>query len=81
MEGHHTFFVKPGSCFITVVHLPMKFAAISAATMHCQGRVIGFVGDRTATRKPSPILFPTIKTWQWVKETVCADALALIKVL
>lgn len=72
-------FVKPGSCFVTVVHSPMKFAAISAATMHLQGRVIGFVGDRTATREPSPILFPTIKTWQWVKETVCADGPALIK--
>ena len=62
-------FVKPGSCFVTVVHSPMKFAAISAATLHLQGRVIGFVGDRTATRKPSPIFFPTIQTWQWVKET------------
>ena len=72
-------FVKPGSCFATVVHSPMKFAAISSATSHLQGRVIGFVGDRTATREPSPILFPTIKTWQWVKETVHTDGPALIK--
>ncbi len=72
-------FVKPGSCFATVVHSPMKFAAISAATSHLQGCVIGFVGDRTATREPSPILFPTIKTWQWVKKTVYTDGPALIK--
>ena len=72
-------FVKPGSCFATIVHSPMKFAAISAATSHLQGRIIGFVGDRTTTREPSPILFPTIKTWQWVKETVCTDGPALIK--
>ena len=48
-------FIKSGSCFVTVAHSPMKFAAISAATGHLQGRVIGFVGDRTATREPSPI--------------------------
>ena len=72
-------FVKPGSCFATVVHSPMKFAAISPSTSHLQGRVIGFVGDRTATREPSPILFPTIKTWQWVKEKVHTDGPALIK--
>jgi hypothetical protein len=29
-------FVKRGSCFATVMHSPMKFAAISAATQHLQ---------------------------------------------
>jgi hypothetical protein len=72
-------FVKQGSCFATVVHSPMKFAAINSATVHLQGRVIGFVDDRTATRKPTPILLPTNKTWQWVKETVLTDSTALIK--
>ena len=72
-------FVKQGSCFATVVHLPMKFAAISTATMHLQGRIIGFVGDRTSTREPTPILLPQQKTWEWVKETVYMDGPALIK--
>jgi hypothetical protein len=72
-------FIKQGSCFATVVHSPLKFAAISAATQHLQGRIIGFVGDRTTTREPTPILLPQLKTWQWVKETVFTDGPALIK--
>jgi hypothetical protein len=72
-------FVKQGSCFATVMHSPMKFAAISTATGHLQGRIIGFVGDRTATREPTPILLPQRKTWEWVKETVNTDGPALMK--
>ena len=72
-------FIKQGSCFATVLHSPMKFAAINPATAHVQGRVIGFVGDRTATREPTTILLPANKTWQWVKETVFADSTALMK--
>ena len=72
-------FIKQGTCFATVLHSPMKFAAINPSTAHLQGRVIGFVGDRTATREPTPILLPTNKTWQWVKESVFTDGTALIK--
>ena len=72
-------FVKQGSSFTTVMHSPMKFAAISAATGHLQGRIIGFVGDRTPTREPTPILLPQRKTWEWVKETVSSDGPAMFK--
>ena len=72
-------FIKQGTCFVTVLHSPMKFAAINSSTAHLQGRVIGFVGDRTATREPTPILLPSNKTWQWVKETVSTDERALMK--
>jgi hypothetical protein len=72
-------FIKQGSCFATVMHSPMKFAAIGTATGHLQGRIIGFVGDRTATREPTPILLPQRKTWEWVKETVNTDGPALIR--
>ena len=72
-------FVKQGSCFAMVMHSLMKFAAISAATGHLQGRIIGFVGDRTSTREPTPILLPQRKTWEWVKETVNTDGPALLK--
>jgi hypothetical protein len=73
-------FIKQGTCFATALHSPMKFAVINASTAHLQGRVIGFVGDRTATREPTPILLlPTNKTWQWVKEAVFTDGIALIK--
>jgi hypothetical protein len=73
-------FVKQGSCYVTVIHSPMKFAAISAATQHLQGRIIGFVGDRTVTREPTPILLPQQKeTWQWVKEAVFSDGDAMVQ--
>jgi hypothetical protein len=72
-------FVKQGSCYVTVLHSPMKFAVISAVTQHLQGRIIGFVGDRTITRKPTPILLPQQKTWQLVKETVFSNGEAMIK--
>ena len=72
-------FVKQCSCFAMVVHLPMKLTVISAATGHLQGRIIGFVGDRTSTREPTPILLTQRKTWEWVKETVNTDGPALIK--
>ena len=72
-------FIKQGSCFAMVVHSPMKFAAISAATLHLQGQIIGFVGDRTTTCEPTPILLPQLKTWRWVKEMVFTDGPAMIK--
>jgi len=72
-------FVKQGNCFATVMHSPIKFAAISAATGHLQGRIIGFIGDRTSTREPTPILLPQRKTWERVKETVNTDGPALLK--
>ena len=72
-------FVKQGSCYVTVLHSPMKFAAINAATQHLQGRIIGFVGDRTVTREPTPILLPQQKTWQWVKEAVFPDGEVMVQ--
>jgi hypothetical protein len=44
-------FVKPSSAFVTVIHSPMKFVAISVAMQCLQGRFIGFVGDQTIVAK------------------------------
>ena len=44
-------FVKPGSAFCTIVHLPMKFMAILDAMQHLQGCFIEFIGDRTLSRE------------------------------
>jgi hypothetical protein len=57
----------------------MKFMAISEATGHLQGRFVGFIGDRTASREPTTVLFPTVKTWQWIKATVATDSPTLIE--
>ena len=46
----------------------MKFMAINEATKHLQGRLIGFIGNRTVLCEPMPVLFPSKKTWEWVTE-------------
>ncbi len=61
-------FIKKGSVFCMIMHLPMKFVALSDATQHLQGRFISFVGDRMLTRELMEILLPSQKTWQWVKD-------------
>jgi hypothetical protein len=60
-----------------VLHLPMKFVAISEATQHLQGRFVGFVGDRMATKDPPPIVLPQQKTWKWELKTKSSDGMAL----
>jgi hypothetical protein len=70
-------FIKPGNAFVTVLHSPMKFIAISKATQHLQGRFVGFVGDRMATKDPTPIVLPQQKTWKWETKTASLDAMAL----
>ena len=42
-------FIKPGSAFVTILHYPMKFVAISKATQNLQGCFVSFVGDRMLT--------------------------------
>jgi hypothetical protein len=61
-------FMKKESAFCTIIHLPTNFLALNKATQHLQGCFIGFIGDRTLMRDPTPILLQTQKTWQWVEK-------------
>jgi hypothetical protein len=70
-------FMKPGSAFVTVLHSPMKFVAISEVTQHLQGRFVGFVGDRSSMKDPISIVLPQQKTWSWETKTVLSDTVAL----
>ncbi len=70
-------FIKPGNAFVTVLHLPMKFVAISEATQHLQGRFVGFVRDHTATKDPTSIVLPQQKTWKWETKIDSSDAAEL----
>ena len=54
----------------------MKFVTISKATQHLQGRYVGFVGDHTATKDPTPVVLPSQNTWKWETNT-SLDAVAL----
>jgi hypothetical protein len=69
--------IKPGSAFVMVLHLPMKFVAISKATQHLQGRFVGFVGDRTATKDSTLIVLPQQKTWMWETKMMSSDGMVL----
>jgi hypothetical protein len=69
--------IKPVSAFVTVLHSPMKFVATSKATQHLLGRFVGFVGDRTAMKDPTPIVLPQQKTWKWETKTTSSDGMAL----
>ncbi len=60
-----------------VMHSPMKFVAISEVTQHLQGRFIGFVGDRTATKDPILLILPQQKMWSWETKTISTDAVAM----
>jgi hypothetical protein len=71
-------FVKPNGAFCTVLHSPLKFVAIMEATQQLQGQIIGFMGDRTLTKEPMPVLLPQQKAWEWVKVNVATDGPAFI---
>jgi hypothetical protein len=58
------------SLFVTVMHSPMKFVAISEATEMIQGQFSDFVVDCTMIRDPTPILLTANKVWQWVEQRV-----------
>ena len=55
----------------------MKFVAISKATQHLQEWYVGFVGDRTATKDPTPVVLLQQSTWKWDTKTTSSDAVAL----
>jgi hypothetical protein len=79
LQDFHTYlFMKPGSAFVTVLHSPMKFVAISKGMQHLQGMFVGFVGDRSSTKDPISIVLPQQKTWSWETKMVSSDAVALV---
>ena len=53
--------------------LANEIMAITKATKQLQGRLIGFIGDCTVSHKPTLVLFPSQKTWQWVTENISTE--------
>ena len=47
----------------TMVHTPGAYYSTNQGTAAYQGRVLAFIGDCRATKEPTPICLPTIKTW------------------
>jgi hypothetical protein len=58
---------------ITMIHTIGAYYSIRAATNSYQGKVMGFIGDRRATKEPTPICLPQVKAWQWYTGHVNTD--------
>ncbi len=50
---------------VTMIHTIGAYYSIRAATNAYQGKVMGFIGDRRATKEPTPVCLPQVKAWQW----------------
>jgi hypothetical protein len=50
---------------VTMFHTIGAFYSIRAAANAYQGKILGFIGDRRATKEPTPVCLPQIKAWQW----------------
>ena len=71
--------MREGSAMVTTIHSIAKFFSLSAATARYQGKYIGFVGNRLATRKPGPVLLQATKSWAWAKKSVRSNGDELIQ--
>jgi hypothetical protein len=58
---------------ITMIHTIGAYYSIRSATNAYQGKIMGFIGDRRATKEPTPICLPQVKAWQWYTGQVNAD--------
>ena len=57
-----------------MIHTPRVYYSIASATSTTyQGKVLAFIGDRRATKKPTPICLPTTETWDWHTGNVVMD--------
>ncbi len=58
---------------VTMIHTLGTFYSIHTATNAYQGKVMGFIGDRRATKEPTPVCLPQVKAWQWYSGQVNTD--------
>ena len=58
---------------VTMIHTLGTFYSIRTATNAYQGKVMGFIGDRKATKEPTPVCLPQVKAWQWYSGQVNVD--------
>ncbi len=64
---------------VKMIHTPGAYYSIKSATNGYQGRVLAFIGDRRATKEPTPICLPTDKTWQWFTGKAITDYTKFLK--
>ncbi len=50
---------------VTMIHTIGAFYSIMSATNAHQGKILGLIGDRRATKEPTQVCLPQNKAWQW----------------
>ena len=48
---------------VTMIHTIEVFYSIRASMNVYQGKILGFIGDRRATKEPMPVCLPQTKAW------------------
>jgi hypothetical protein len=65
-------FLHSKSPFVHTLHSPARFFDLEAAT-ELQGKVVAFVGDRTAVSQPHPVALPERNAWDWKTAAIVTD--------
>lgn len=68
-------FLQHKSPYVHTLHSPAKFFDLDTAT-ELQGKIIAFVGDRTAVSQPHPVALPDRNAWEWKTAPIVNDAVA-----
>jgi hypothetical protein len=64
---------------VTMIHTLGTFYSIRTATNAYQGKAMGFIGDRRATKEPTPVCLPQVNAWQWYSGQVNVDKDKFVK--
>jgi hypothetical protein len=54
-----------GQPYVTMIHTPGVYYSVAQSTTAYQGKVLAFIGNRRATKEPTPVCLPASKTWDW----------------
>jgi hypothetical protein len=62
-----------GQAHVTMIHTLVLYYSIKSSTSAYQGKMMAFIGDRRATKEPTPVCLPTTKAWEWHTGNAIAD--------
>jgi hypothetical protein len=62
-----------GQAHVMMIHTPRAYYSIAPSTSAYQGKVLAFIGNRRATKEPTPVCLPTTKSWEWHTGDALAD--------
>ena len=65
-------YMRPASPFVHLLHSAAPFS-VPSGDIHYRGKDIGFVGDRTDVRVPTPIVLAPEQPWKWISRRIVMD--------